>query len=148
MIISLLDVILFGTYFILLFLATFWLIVLFSSENEPKKGKLDRTPFFTAIVPAFNEEKSIASTIKSLINLDYPNDKIEIIVVNDGSSDGTKEIVEKIISANPNKSITLINQKNQGKGKALNVGLEIAKGEFYACLDADSFIDSNALQVI
>lgn len=140
------DTVLFSTYFLLLFLSIFWLLILFTSEKETQKRKLKNQPFFSALVPAYNEEKHIKATLQSLTELDYPEDKKEIIVINDGSTDSTKEVVELFIKENPNKNITLINQENHGKGNALNQGLKIAKGEFYACLDADSFIAPNALE--
>lgn len=146
MIVTVLDAVLFCTYFLLLFLSIFWLLVLFSSQEKNEKKKLREFPFFTTIVPAYNEEKSVKETLLSLINLDYPNEKKEIIVVNDGSTDKTKEIVEQFIQDHPADKITLVNQKNQGKGKAMNTGLALAQGEFFACLDADSFIAANALQ--
>jgi poly-beta-1,6-N-acetyl-D-glucosamine synthase len=148
MIVSVLDLVLFPTYFLLLFLAIFWLLVLFSPEEQAKTKKRKEVAYFSAIVPAFNEEKSVEGTLKSLISLDYPNEKKEIIVVNDGSTDRTQQIVEKFITAHPEHKITLINQENKGKGAAMNSGLAIAKGKFFACLDADSFIAPNALQVM
>ena len=138
MIVKPLDIVLFCTYFILLFFSIFWLLVLFFSDDEKEKKTLARKPFFTTIVPAYNEERSIIETLTSLINLDYFREKMEIIVVNDGSTDNTKSLVEEFITNNPDREITLINQKNQGKGRAMNVALEVAKGEFFACLDADS----------
>ncbi|MEK6905946.1 MAG: glycosyltransferase family 2 protein [Nanoarchaeota archaeon] len=148
MIITFLDVVLFVTYFMLLFLSIFWLLVLFSPDPEQKNKKLSVFPFFSAIVPAYNEEESITSTLQSLVNLDYPKDKIEIIVVNDGSKDKTKEKVELFIAQHPSNTITLLNQENQGKGKAMNKGLAVARGEYFACLDADSFIAPNGLQAM
>ncbi|MBU0459327.1 MAG: glycosyltransferase [Nanoarchaeota archaeon] len=145
MIVTFLDVVLIATYFLLLFLSIFWLLVLFSKDEQTNKNKLKNHPFFTTIVPAYNEEKSIRETILSLINLDYPQDKREIIVVNDGSTDQTKQIVEQLITEYPQDNIILINQANGGKGKAMNSGLKVARGEFFACLDADSYVHPNAL---
>lgn len=146
MIVTLMDVVLYGTYFFLLFFSIFWMLVLFTSEPESgQKKKMEQFPFFTAIVPAYNEEDSIVGTLESLIRLDYPKDEREIIVVNDGSKDKTKELVEEFISQHPEERIILLNQANQGKGRAMNCGLSKAKGEFFACLDADSFVSSNAL---
>lgn len=146
MIISLTDIVLYSTYFLLLFFAIFWLLVLFSSEEEHKPKRLSRYPFFSTIVPAYNEEEAIIDTLKSLVGLEYPKENREIIVVNDGSTDKTKELVENFIREHPADKITLINQKNQGKGRAMNVGLAQVHGEFFACLDADSFVAPNALQ--
>ena len=145
MIVKPLDIVLFSTYFLLLFFSIFWLLVLFFSNEEKEKKKITKKPFFTTIVPAYNEEESILKTLKSLIELDYPKEKREIIVINDGSTDKTKSLVESFIEENPQQSITLINKKNEGKGRAMNIGIEKAKGEFFACLDADSFVSSDAL---
>lgn len=142
-----LDAVLFPTYFILLFLAIFWLIVLFSKEEKPKQ-EINEDIKFSVIVPAFNEEKTIAATLDSLIKLDWPRDLLQIIVVNDGSKDNTKAVVEQVIIEHPESNIVLINQPNQGKGKAMNAGLEQVTGEFFACLDADSFIAKNAVKVM
>src|SRR3989344_6311230 len=107
MIISLVDIVLYSTYFFLLFFAIFWLLVIFSSEEEKtnKSKKLSRYPYFTTIVPAYNEEEAITETLQSLVNLNYPQDKREIIIVNDGSQDKTKELVEQFISQHPNHKI-------------------------------------------
>ncbi len=149
MIITFLDTVLFSTYFLLLFLSIFWLLVLFSPEEKRKEKKKNLlSPFFTAIVPAYNEEKSIRGTLQSLVNLDYPAEKMEFIVVNDGSTDKTRAIIELFIQENPSRSMVLINQENRGKANAMNKGLALAKGEFFACLDADSFVAPNALQAM
>ena len=101
MIFSSLDIILYSSYFLLLFLSIFWMLVLFSSKEEELRGvhdkKLEHFPMFTAIVPAYNEEESIRGTLTSLAELEYPLEKKEIIVVNDGSHDGTQKIVEDFI---------------------------------------------------
>lgn len=145
MMVSFFDGILFSTYFILLFLSIFWLLVLFT-EEDTKNNKKHQTPFFSVIVPAYNEEKSITATLTSLINLDYPAEKIEIIIVNDGSTDKTKDLVLEVINNHPQRKIMLLNQENKGKARAMNEGLKIAQGEFFACLDADSFVHPAALQ--
>ncbi len=145
--IELLDVVLFSIYFLLLFLSIFWMLVLFSPSQE-KRTKLQRTPFFSAIVPAYNEEKSMEMALESLVNLDYPAEKMEIIVINDGSTDRTPKIVEQFIHEHPSPSIILLHQQNGGKAKAMNHGLTIVRGEFFACLDADSFVSPNALQAM
>ncbi|HLC52109.1 MAG TPA: glycosyltransferase [Candidatus Nanoarchaeia archaeon] len=139
------DITLFAVYFILLFLSIFWLLVFFS-DGIKNKSKLSRYPLFSVIVPAYNEEESIENTLKSLIDLEYPMDKIEIVVVNDGSTDKTSEIVKHFILNHPENNITLLQQDNHGKGRAMNHGLKIIQGEFFACLDADSFAGSNALE--
>jgi cellulose synthase/poly-beta-1,6-N-acetylglucosamine synthase-like glycosyltransferase len=147
MTVAFLDLVLFPTYFLLLFFSIFWLFVLFSTDEEKEKKEL-KEHNFSAIVPAYNEERSIEGTLQSLVDLDYPANLVKIVVVNDGSTDKTKEIVEGFIRINFDREIVLINQENQGKGVAMNRGLEEVDSEFFACLDADSFVGADALKVM
>ncbi|MCW1307590.1 MAG: glycosyltransferase, partial [Candidatus Nanoarchaeia archaeon] len=80
--------------------------------------------------------------IDSCLNLKYPKDKLEIIVVNDGSTDRTEEICRKYEAK---KLIKLINKPNSGKANSLNLGISLARGELICCLDADSYFDEEAL---
>jgi cellulose synthase/poly-beta-1,6-N-acetylglucosamine synthase-like glycosyltransferase len=86
----------------------------------------------------YNEEKAIEKTIKNVKKLIYPK-KIEIIVIDDGSTDNTYKITKKI------RGIKVLTKKHEGKAKALNFGLKYAKGEIVACVDADSYPEKNAL---
>ncbi len=132
-------------YIITLFYTTFWLITLLEVKEEKKKH-LKKFPFISVLVPAYNEEDNIIETLNSLVSLDYPSNKLEIIVINDGSTDSTKQVAERFIGEHKRYDIKLINQDNQGKWVALNKALKIAKGEFFACLDADSSIEKAALK--
>ena len=85
------------------------------------------------IIPAYNAERFIDETIDSVIQQTYTN--WELIIVNDGSTDSTKEILEKKVSTD--KRISIIHQKNMGVSVARNNGIKNAKGEFIAILDAD-----------
>ena len=85
--------------------------------------------------------REVNPTLDSLLNLNWPKSKIQIIVVDDGSTDNTFKIVEEYAK----KGIILIRQKNKGKGCAMNMGLAKAEGEFFVCLDADSVVDKDAL---
>jgi cellulose synthase/poly-beta-1,6-N-acetylglucosamine synthase-like glycosyltransferase len=100
----------------------------------------------TIAVPAYNEEKTILRTLKSISRISYPKDKIEIIVVNDGSSDNTEWIVRQYSKAHGN--IKLISKRNEGKASALNSALGAASGDFFACIDADSTITKNSLNLM
>jgi cellulose synthase/poly-beta-1,6-N-acetylglucosamine synthase-like glycosyltransferase len=139
------DILMWGIYLCSLYLSSFWLLVLAENRGMIKKteGKQQGIlPNVSIIVPAYNEERIVAESVRSLQNLDYPADKIEIIVVNDGSTDKTKEICEKI------RGIRFINlEKNSGtKAIPLNRGITEAHGEVIACLDADSMVDRHALR--
>lgn len=147
--IPVIDIILYVSYFILLFLSIFWLLVLFTVDEE-EIIPVHRTelPFFSVIIPAHNEERSIIGTLESAVQLDYPAKKIEIIVVNNASTDNTALKVQQFMAEHPAQDIKLVCAPEKGKGRAMNHGLRLARGDFFACLDADSFIGKNALQAM
>ena len=128
------------SYVISLYIILFWLIVYIEDGFNDDNKDIKSYPVVSVVIPAYNEEETIAKTVDSVLNLDYPKDKLEIIVINDGSKDKTAEIVKTY------SNVTLINQENSGKGVALNKGLDIAKGEFFVCLDADSMVKEDALK--
>ncbi len=99
-------------------------------------------PSVTILVPVFNEERTVENTIESLLGLEYPADKLFIMVVDDGSRDNTWNLVQKF-QGHP--QILLHKKENGGKYTALNYGITNATSEFIGCLDADSFVDSKAL---
>ncbi len=109
-----------------------------SSLNPAKE------PFVTVLIPAYNEEKTINRTMQSVWEIDYPRNKLQVIVINDGSKDSTEEKIKAFIEDKPN--FQLLSQKNQGKAAALNNALKITYGEFFTCLDADSFVDKYTLK--
>ncbi len=109
------------------------------SSLQPKEF-----PLVSIIVPAYNEEKTIIKTLESINGLDYPQEKLEVIVVNDGSQDQTKLKVEEYIKDKAH--FQLLNQDNKGKAAAMNRALQLVQGEFFACLDADSFVDPLTLR--
>lgn len=125
-----------------LFTAIFFFSALLDNRDKLKTPKIKEYAKVSVIVPAYNEEATILKTIKSLLNLDYPKDKLEIIVVDDGSTDGTLRIAKSI----KNSNVKVFTKKNGGKGSALNFGLKMCAGKFVAALDADSFVASNALK--
>lgn len=96
----------------------------------------------SVIIPAFNAEKYIARSITSVLNQTYQD--IEIIVVNDGSTDSTQAIVEDLCKSH--KQITLINTENRGVSCARNTGIDNTNGEFLSFLDADDELLPDALQ--
>lgn len=136
---------LWAIYILSLYFVVFWFVVLLTRGFRHDQPKITKYPFVTITIPAYNEEKNIRPTMESIIKLNYPKDKFELIVVNDGSKDRTAEVVQKIIKQNPHFNIKLINQENTGKGGAINRGLELAKGEFFVVLDADSYPEKDAL---
>jgi len=144
-----LSLLLWGTYILSLYCAIFWFLVFFDGgfdlSAKKRRIKLKKIPFVSIIIPAFNEQSTVVPTIKSCIALKYPNHRYEIIVVNDGSKDKTQERIEQFKRETKFTNLIIINQINQGKAQSLNNALKIAKGEFFACLDADSFVEPTTL---
>lgn len=111
-----------------------------------KKRVSAQKPFYSVIIPAYNEGVSIHRSLASLVGQDYPKSLYEVIVVNDGSKDDTAKRVDEFIANNPGTMITLVNQENGGKANALNNGIRnYARGELVMCLDADSALHPQAL---
>ncbi len=136
--------------YILQFIAIYVIVLFllkFMEETEPLiDPKPTRFPKTTIIVPAYNEEKTLAKTIDSLLNLNYPKDKLEILIVNDGSTDNTLNVAKEY--ENEKRGVFVIDKENGGKGTAMNLGIEKATGELIASLDADSFADTDSLMNI
>ncbi len=145
---QLVDVFVTIIYLITLYLAVFWLLTLLTEREVFKKKRIRDWPFVSIIIPAYNEEDVIERTLNSVINLDYPREKLKIIVVNDGSTDRTPKIVRDFIRKHKDYNIKLLNQKNAGKWKALNHGLRFVNSEFFAVLDADSIVSKDALKTM
>jgi len=93
-------------------------------------------PVVSIIIPAYNEGAHIAKTIESVLSLDYPKELLDVIVVDDGSKDDTYGQARAFES----KGVRVLTRQNGGKGAALNFGLEKARGELVATMDADSIV--------
>lgn len=99
-------------------------------------------PLVSIIVPCYNQEKFISETIQSVINQTYTN--WECIIVNDGSSDNSNEVINSLIINN--KRIKLLQQENQGVCVARNNGIKNSNGQFILPLDGDDLIDKSYLE--
>src|SRR5258708_1109599 len=133
--------------FISLYFEIFLLITFLEKRREiaRKAAEPSHFPTVTVIVPCFNEERTVAATLESLFALDYPKEKLSIFVVDDGSTDSSWRLLQ-VLKDHP--QITLFQKENGGKYTALNLGLTHSKSELVGCLDADSFVDSQALKRI
>ncbi|MGL4343328.1 MAG: glycosyltransferase family 2 protein [Metamycoplasmataceae bacterium] len=94
------------------------------------------------LIPCYNGEKTIKKCLNSVLKQTYTN--LEIIVVNDGSTDSSQKIIEEMM--NKNNNIKLINQENKGLTKTRNILIENAKNEYFFFLDSDDFIDETLIQ--
>lgn len=127
----------------------YYLEILNERTQLLSKTNIKQYPTISIIIPAHNEELVIAHTMKSMLKLDYPEDKLEIIVVNDNSSDNTGKILSNIKKENPDREIKIIttDKSTGGKGKsnALNIGFKESKGEYIVVYDADNTPESLSL---
>lgn len=142
-----------GIIYVLVFFSVYVQVFFLVTFLEKKKKiilrrgpiDLEEYPGVTIIIPCYNTGKTVIGTVKSLLSLDYPKDKLKLIIVDDGSTDDTWQMIQKF-TENPN--IRIFHKKNGGKYTALNMGLEVTETPFMGCLDPDSFVDSQALKRI
>lgn len=136
--------------FLALYVQVFFFVTYIERRKELKKETLekpdlDKFPSIAIIVPCWNEEATVHGTIESLLNLDYPKDKFELIIVDDGSTDNTWSEIQKYEG---HHQIKALKKENGGKHTAVNYGIEHTDTEFVSCLDADSFVEPDALKII
>jgi len=104
-------------------------------------------PSVTVLIPVKNEEKVIASTVRSVLSSYYPSDKLDVIVINDGSSDGTQLELEALKTATTRLTIERF-PKNKGKRAALEFGFTHARGEIVVVVDSDTVVRPNCIMEI
>lgn len=129
-------------YFEVFMMVTFLQLKFARSKNVAPVVNRTNLPTVAVIVPCYNEEKSLASTMHSLLALDYPENKLEIIVVDDGSRDRTLAIAQMFES---DPRVRVFHKENGGKYSAMNFALAHTNATLIGCLDADSTVASNAL---
>ncbi|HBJ2622454.1 MULTISPECIES: glycosyltransferase [Clostridium] len=138
--------------FVNIILVVFGYIYYSKVHNKKMKEKLNYYPFISVMVPAHNEAIVIRKTVESLLELDYPHDRYEIIIINDNSSDNSAEILQSVKENVLDRNLIVINTDNitggKGKSNALNIGLKKSKGEILAVYDADNTPDSKALKYL
>jgi len=101
-------------------------------------------PRVAVLIPAFNEEKVIVRTVRSVLNSDYPN--LHIIVIDDGSSDHTFDVARQAYAAEIAAGrVQVLSKRNEGKAAALNFALDRITEEFYVGIDADTVIAADAI---
>ena len=129
------DISMFLFFGVFLFIILIFVTALLSKNKRYKAF----SPPISILVPAYNEEKNILKCLKAILANKY--EKFQIIVIDDGSTDKTKELVESL--QKKHKNISLIKGNHKGKSAALNKGLQVAKHEIIVSIDADTFIDKH-----
>ena len=128
--------------FLLLFLFLLFIFsVVIASKLSKKQSSQKFQPNVSVVVPAFNEEVNIRHCLDSIKKSNYPEEKLEIILVDDGSSDRTAAIAAEY-------GIKIIKQDHLGKVEALNNGVKAASNEFILAVDADTVLEENCLKEI
>ncbi len=129
-------------------MAMLWVIgaIIFYNNNEKHEAlPLKETPMVSILMPAHNEGDILYGVVKEMTSLNYPN--YELILINDGSSDDTGNVLKNIVNMYDN--VKVIDLKvNCGKANALYLGAIASKGEILVGVDADSYLEKNALRYL
>ena len=146
------EVLTYPFIFIALYFESFLLVTFLSKPARDRRiAALPSTsqtiaPKVAIIVSCWNEETTVAGTVDSLLALDYPADRLSIILINDGSRDTTGAVIDRYAE---HPQITALHKQNGGKFTAMNLGIEYAQdAELIGFLDADSFVAPDALHEI
>jgi hyaluronan synthase len=102
-------------------------------------------PEIAIVMPGFNEEEAIARSLTSLLELDYPREKLELIAVNDGSTDGTLSEMQAVAAASGGRVRVIDFPVNRGKRAAMAAGIRASEAEVIVFVDSDSTVESDAL---
>ncbi|MFL5614455.1 MAG: glycosyltransferase [Gemmatimonadaceae bacterium] len=113
-------------------------------ENRGRDEECTQQPPVTIIVPVFNEETVIEAALRSLLQLRYP--AFHVIVVDDGSSDGTFDRANELAGRYGDSDVRVVRKHNGGKASALNAGIALATTEFVLCMDGDSRLHPDTLR--
>lgn len=147
------DAFISSVLYVLTFLSLYVQVFFFVTFLENRKKivrrigstELSRFPSVTIIVPCYNEEVAMEPTIQSLLDLKYPKDKMNIIIVDDGSTDNSWNVIQQY---KDHPQIKIYHKENGGKHTAMNFALEKTTTELVGGLDSDSFVDPHALERI
>ena len=105
-------------------------------------------PHVAIVMPAFNEEAAIAQSLRSLLALDYPAHKLQIVAINDGSADGTLRELNTV-AAHANGRVHVIDfPENRGKRAAMAAGIRATDAEIVAFVDSDSVLEEDAMRIL
>ncbi len=143
------EVVTYSITFLAVYVQIFMLVTFLERRRDLKAVEglpvptLSHYPKVAIIVPCWNEEKTVHGTVASLLALDYPHDRLEVIVVDDGSTDTTWS---EILKYKDNPRVRIFQKENGGKHTAVNFGIDHTDADLIGCLDADSFVMSDALK--
>ncbi|MBR9698998.1 glycosyltransferase [Candidatus Woesearchaeota archaeon] len=130
-----------GVFFLVLFSFLLFVFVVYLISLFKKTVQEDFQPAVTIMIPAYNEEKNIKKCLDSVFGSGYPKEKMEVLVIDDGSTDKTREIASKY-------DITLLKQDHKGKSEAMNLATKHAKHDFLLTIDADSILEKDCITLM
>lgn len=125
---------------LLLFRTLLW----FTYRPHPPATRED-APLMTVVIPAYNEGAMVANAIDSVAAAHYPHDRLEIVVVDDGSRDDTWQHIQRAAARHPGRVQAVRLERNSGKRVALATAFRRARGEVFVTVDSDSVVSPNAL---
>jgi poly-beta-1,6-N-acetyl-D-glucosamine synthase len=135
---------------VVLIFAYYWFIafIAFFHDQIGRSKYVPKPPYpnLTVLIPAYNEAGYVGRTIQALLDADYPADRLEIVAIDDGSTDGT--LAEASAFAAASERVSVVSKANGGKYSALNYGLLFADGDVVVTVDADSIVDRDALKLL
>ena len=140
------DGFLYTALFLTLYFQVFMLLTYFGWSKKEKYPGFNENdlPSVSIMIPCWNEEITVVKTIESLLALNYPQEKLFVVVIDDGSTDNTWSVVQQFVN---HPQVRLLQKENEGsKFAALNYGLDNIHTDIVGCLDADSRVDSEALR--
>lgn len=135
---SFIDGVFFVYIFIGLYMLSLWFFIYFPNRKkifDYPKGKIENV---SIVMPCYNEGKFIGGAIESLLEMDYPKDKLEIIVVDDKSTDNSVEVVRRYEKKYSNVKLIVNKINSGGAAEPTNIGVRAAKYDYIAVTDADS----------
>ena len=138
----------FGVYSIVVcaFIMSRFLFSLFYRPAPMPRGEAPE-PTVAVVMPAFNEEDAVADSIRSLLTVDYPDDKLEVVVIDDGSTDATLAEIERAAAGSDMVRVISFGE-NRGKRAAMAAGIRATEAEIVAFVDSDSALEHAALRRI
>jgi cellulose synthase/poly-beta-1,6-N-acetylglucosamine synthase-like glycosyltransferase len=143
------DIITYVVIFLAVYVQVFFFVTYFENRKKlpgmmsAELPELKRYPKVAIIVPCWNEEKTVHCTIASILALDYPPDRLEVLAVDDGSTDTTWQELQYY---KDNPRVRIFQKENGGKHTAINFGIDNTDAEIVGGLDADSFVAPDALR--
>src|SRR6185503_5891652 len=112
--------------------------------RNPTKSTIENNELVSVVIPVYNQESMIRRVIDVIYTSTYKN--FEVVVVNDGSTDGTKGVLDEMAKTGEYPELKIIHKKNEGKRRAVAAGFYESKGRYVVFIDSDSIIDKNSIE--